>query len=69
MKYQAGEKYGLVSIDGKEITSAIYDSIETLEYKDGVLRVPKRWQIWTYKHKWRRNCKTRIQFDYNRWVL
>ena len=41
MKYQDGEKYGLVSIDGKEITSAIYDSIETLEYKDGVLRVQK----------------------------
>ena len=41
LKYQDGEKYGLVSIDGKEITSAIYDSIETLEYKDGVLRVQK----------------------------
>lgn len=39
LKYKEDEKYGLVSITGQKITSAIYDSIETLEYKDRILKV------------------------------
>lgn len=34
-------KYGLISLNGNEITPAIYESIETLEYKDGILKVKK----------------------------
>ena len=36
-KYQKDGKYGLVSIDGKKITDAKYESIEGLPYKEGEL--------------------------------
>lgn len=39
LRYKENDKYGLVGIDGKQITKPIYDSIETLEYKDGILKV------------------------------
>lgn len=39
LKYKENDKYGLISVDGKEITKAIYESIETLEYKDGILKI------------------------------
>lgn len=41
LRYKANGKYGLISLNGNEITSAIYESIETLEYKDGILKVKK----------------------------
>lgn len=39
LRYKENDKYGLISLDGKQITKPIYDSIETLEYKDGILKV------------------------------
>ncbi len=39
LKYKDNDKYGLITLDGKQITKPIYDSIETLEYKDGILKV------------------------------
>lgn len=39
LTYKENDKYGIITIKGKKITSAIYDSIETLEYKDGILRI------------------------------
>lgn len=41
LRYKANGKYGLISLNGNEITPAIYESIETLEYKDGILKVKK----------------------------
>jgi len=35
LKYKKDGKYGLIDFLGKEITSNIYDSIESLEYKEG----------------------------------
>ena len=39
LKYKKDGKYGLIKTNGKKVTSAIFDNIETLEYKDGILRV------------------------------
>lgn len=39
LKYKQDEKYGLVSIEGKKITNPIYESIDTLQYKEGELVV------------------------------
>ena len=41
LRYKENGKYGLISINGNEITPAIYESIETLEYKDGILKIKK----------------------------
>ena len=41
LRYKENDKYGLISINGSEITPAIYESIDTLEYKDGILKVKK----------------------------
>lgn len=41
LRYKENEKYGLISLDGKQITQAIYENIETLEYKDGILKIKK----------------------------
>ena len=41
LKYNENEKYGIITISGKKITNAIYDSIESLENKDGVLKIKK----------------------------
>lgn len=41
LKYNENEKYGIITISGKKVTSAIYDSIESLENKDGVLKIKK----------------------------
>lgn len=41
LRYKENNKYGLISINGKEITPTIYESIETLDYKDGILKVKK----------------------------
>ena len=39
LKYKKDGKLGLISIDGKEITKPIYDEIEAVTYKEGMLLV------------------------------
>jgi len=39
LKYKANGKYGLLSIDGKEITKPVYDQISAITYKEGMLLV------------------------------
>ena len=39
LKYEKGNKYGIIDFNGKKITEPIYDSIETLLYKEGCLLV------------------------------
>lgn len=39
LKYKENGKLGIITLSGKKVTSAIYDSIETLDYKDGILKV------------------------------
>lgn len=39
LKYKKSGKYGLLSIDGKEITEPIYDQISSILYKEGMLLV------------------------------
>lgn len=41
LKYSKDGKYGIIDIDGKKITNAIYDDIETLQFKEGELLVKK----------------------------
>ena len=41
LKYSKDGKYGIIDIDGKKITYAIYDEIETLQFKEGELLVKK----------------------------
>ena len=38
-KYQKDGKYGLINIDGKKITNAEYEEIDTLQYKEGELLI------------------------------
>ena len=39
LKYKKNGKYGLISIEGKEITKPIYDDISAVTYKEGMLFV------------------------------
>ena len=39
LKYKKGDKYGLMTLDGKKITKPIYDDIQSLKYKEGQLLV------------------------------
>jgi len=39
LKYKKSGKYGLLSIEGKEITEPIYDQISAISYKEGMLLV------------------------------
>lgn len=39
LKYKKSDKYGLISIDGKVLTEAIYDEISAISYKEGMLFV------------------------------
>ena len=41
LRYKSGNYYGLMSIDGKKITDAKYESIETVSFKEGYLKVKK----------------------------
>ena len=41
LKYKNGDKYGLIDINGKKLTDAIYEEIDTLQYKEGELLVKK----------------------------
>lgn len=39
LRYKENGKYGLLSIDGKELTDAVYDEISAISYKEGMLLV------------------------------
>lgn len=39
LKYLKNGKYGLISMDGKEITDPVYDDISAVNYKEGMLLV------------------------------
>ena len=39
LKYKKDEKYGIIDIDGNKITNAIYEDIDTLQFKEGELLV------------------------------
>jgi len=39
LKYKQDEKYGLINLEGKEITKPKYQEIDTLPYKEGELIV------------------------------
>ena len=41
LKYSKDGKYGIIDIDGKKITNAIYEDIDTLQFKEGELLVKK----------------------------
>ena len=41
LKYEQDGKYGLISLDGKQITKPIYEDIDSLTYKEGALIVKK----------------------------
>ena len=39
LRYKRDDKYGLISLEGKEITDAIYEEISSVTYKEGMLLV------------------------------
>ena len=39
LKYQEGNLYGLIDLDGNKITDAIYEDISSVDYKEGFLKV------------------------------
>lgn len=39
LKYKENGLYGIIDLDGKEITDSIYDSISSIDYKEGCLKV------------------------------
>lgn len=41
LKYEEDGKYGLINFEGKKISDAIYESIDSLSYKEGELLVKK----------------------------
>ena len=41
LTYKENEKFGLINLEGKKLTKAIYDKIEGLPYKEGELLVQK----------------------------
>ena len=41
LKYSKDGKYGIIDLNGKKITNAIYDEIDTLQFKEGELLVKK----------------------------
>ena len=41
LSYEEDGKYGIISLEGNRITKPIYDSIETLQYKEGELLIQK----------------------------
>ena len=42
LKYKENGKYGLVDFEGKKITKAKYDDIQSLEYKEGMILVKEK---------------------------
>ena len=45
LKYKKDGKYGLISMDGKEITDPIYDNISAVTYKEGMLLVEQEGKV------------------------
>lgn len=41
LKYSKNDKYGIVDLSGKKLTNAIYEEIDTLQFKEGELLVKK----------------------------
>lgn len=41
LKYKKDDKYGIIDLSGKKLTNAIYDEIDTLQFKEGELLVKK----------------------------
>ncbi len=41
LKYSVNNQYGLIDLDGRRITKAIYEEIEGLKYKEGALKAKK----------------------------
>ncbi len=41
LKYSEKGKYGLINFEGKKVTKAIYEEIDSLPYKEGELIVKK----------------------------
>lgn len=41
LKYSKDGKYGIIDLDGKKVTNAIYEEIDTLQFKEGELLVKK----------------------------
>lgn len=42
LKYSKNEKYGIIDFNGKKITDAIYEEIDTLQFKEGELLVKEK---------------------------
>ena len=45
LKYLKNGKYGLISMDGKEITDPVYDDISAVNYKEGMLLVEQNGKV------------------------
>lgn len=41
LKYRKDDKYGIIDLSGKKLTNAIYEEIDTLQFKEGELLVKK----------------------------
>lgn len=61
LKYKKDGKYGLINFTGTEVTSNIYDSIESLEYKEGCFLVEKEGKFGVINLKG--NEIVQIQYD------
>ena len=61
LKYKKDGKYGLIDFGGKEITKNVYDSIESLEYKEGcfVVEQEKKYGVINLKG----NTLVKIEYD------
>ena len=67
LKYKENDKYGILSIDGKKITDAKYDEIESVAYKTNVLAVKQndKYGVINTKGKTIVNCEyDTISADY-----
>ena len=61
LKYEENGKYGLINFDGKKITKAIYDEIDSLPYKEGELIVKQDGKCGVINIKG--NKKVNIEYD------
>ena len=61
LKYKANEKYGLINFDGKALTKAIYDNIDSISYKEGELLVKQEEKYGVINIKGKTMIKT--QYD------
>ncbi len=61
LKYEENGKYGLINFEGKKITKAIYDEIDSLPYKEGELIVKQDGKYGVINIKG--NKKVNIEYD------